>query len=195
MLRIPTPRLGILDLSRGRDTAMAAADRALLEPIFDCVTQSADDIPACDVLFIYCALNEDGAVVGAKVRLPKILSKSGAIIAVVASENSATAYEAAMKDPLGQTVISENLVLTLNRRGDAFGRFFHRLFTLMRDGKSMPVAWVKVAPQHPGQDQPENPDTIFVAAAGQVGFEKRKQDNGSASVSPLRSLFSRITGK
>lgn len=195
MHRILRPTLGILDLSQGHDAEIAAADRVVLEPIFDNVFHSVDETPTCDVLFVYCALKEDGAIVGSDVRLPKIISTSCAMIAVVARENSAMAYVAALKNDAGQVQISENLVLTLNRRGEAFGRFFHRLFTLMRDGKSMPVAWVKLAPQNPNREQPENPDAIFDAGAGQVYFEKRKNRDESASGSALRSIFERLIGK
>jgi hypothetical protein len=60
--------------------------------------------------------------------------------------------------------------MTLSRRGGAFPAFFARLFTDMKRGVSMPVAWIKLAPQGPVKEQENLPSTIFACEAGQIAF-------------------------
>src|SRR5262245_26489946 len=64
-----------------------------------------------------------------------------------------------------------NLIITNNRNGAAFGRFFRSLFQLMHTGVSMPMAWVQLAPQGPSQS-PDLPGMICLMGAGQVTFKK-----------------------
>jgi hypothetical protein len=61
-------------------------------------------------------------------------------------------------------------VMTLSRQGAAFPPFFAQLFTDMKRGVSMPVAWVKLAPQGPVKEQDKLPSTIFACEAGQMVF-------------------------
>jgi len=99
--------------------------------------------------------------------LREIIRDSGAAVVVVASPNSGESYNAAAKEkPYG----SANLVMTLDRKGDAFGRFFQKLFGEMKRGKSMPIAWVKLAPQGPHSVHTDVPDTIFLCELGQLAF-------------------------
>jgi hypothetical protein len=65
-----------------------------------------------------------------------------------------------------------DLVITLDRNGEAFGRFFKSLFELMLTGVSMPMAWVTLAPQGPDASN-DNPGMIFHAEAGGVMFTPR----------------------
>ena len=60
-----------------------------------------------------------------------------------------------------------NLVMTLDRKGELFTKFFKSLFGCMLGGKTMPEAWVELAPQNP-HIQHETPDTIFLAGAGSL---------------------------
>jgi hypothetical protein len=64
------------------------------------------------------------------------------------------------------------LVLTINRKGVAFATFFRRLFEDMSNGISMPDAWVKLAPQIPGHDSPDCPDSFFACEIGPVTLER-----------------------
>jgi hypothetical protein len=64
-------------------------------------------------------------------------------------------------------------VLTLRRKGTSFVSFFQRLFADMAKGVSMPVAWVRLAPQVPGHEHPDCPDTIFACEAGQIAFARK----------------------
>ena len=99
-----------------------------------------------------------------------------------------------------------NLVITFHRNGKDFARFFRSLFQLMWAGKSMPMAWVQLAPQIPGppprtlfeklrdllgslfrrsrtqakltrSPDDRGPGSIFLAERGQVGFAPRPQSN------------------
>lgn len=63
-----------------------------------------------------------------------------------------------------------NLVFIFDREGNAFGIFFHRLFTKMKEGTSMPVAWVQLAPQIPGMEHEEVPSSYCIFEVGQLAF-------------------------
>jgi len=63
-----------------------------------------------------------------------------------------------------------NLVMTISRKGELFGPFSHKLFSAMKQGTSMPIAWVKLAPQVPGKDHPDCPGALFSVEAGQIAF-------------------------
>lgn len=60
-----------------------------------------------------------------------------------------------------------NLVMTLDRKGELFVRFFTSLFGFMLKGMTMPEAWVELAPQNP-DGVPETPETIFSAGYGSL---------------------------
>jgi hypothetical protein len=165
---VRSPRLGVLNLMGNRASGLIGEDLEALTPLFGKAAQSTVGAPACDVLFVYARVQDSGVVDGSKGGLREIIRDSGAKIVVVATENTADAYIAgALKKPYG----SANLVMTLERRGTRFPTFFARLFKMMFAGETMPVAWVKLAPQIPGVDHEDTPGTIFAAEAGQVTFK------------------------
>jgi hypothetical protein len=86
---------------------------------------------------------------------------------IVASENPAERCIAAA-GPTGYG--QANLVVTFDRRGDVFASFYRRLFGEMTRGVSMPVAWVKLAPQVPGHGHPDCPVGLFACEVGQIAF-------------------------
>lgn len=59
-----------------------------------------------------------------------------------------------------------NLVITLQRNGETFPRFFRELFTRMKKGQTMPMAWVRIVPQGPSSKRDDCPGTIFLMEAG-----------------------------
>jgi hypothetical protein len=63
-----------------------------------------------------------------------------------------------------------NLVWTLDRKGGAFPRFFKELFTKMKAGRAMPMAWNAIAPQYGSAKHDDLPETICQLEAGQVRF-------------------------
>jgi len=90
---------------------------------------------------------------------------------VFASENPVENYVAAFPPKQRIGFVEPNLVLTLERKGENFVKFFGSLFGLMAKGRTMPMAWVKMAPQ--GGDSrrmQELPETIFEANLGQIKF-------------------------
>lgn len=165
---IKSPSIGFLDLSGGEFTELLREDKNALSPLFESPVESSSTPPKCNVLFLYFRLTEDGGIQGSNHRLRELVRDSGASVAVVATDNPGPHYKLATKKTgFGNA----NLVMTLNRKGHAFSRFFQQLFSLMKQGKSMPIAWVKLAPQIPGQEHPDCPDTFFVCEAGQVSFK------------------------
>jgi hypothetical protein len=62
-----------------------------------------------------------------------------------------------------------NLVITLDRKDENFARFYQSLFQMMFAGTSMPMAWVRLAPQL-GPQPPNLPEMWCQMGAGQVAF-------------------------
>src|SRR6185312_8575208 len=61
-----------------------------------------------------------------------------------------------------------NLVMTLGRKGGNFSGFLQRLLSRVAYGETMPVAWNQLAPQIPGSDHADAPESIFFAGRGAV---------------------------
>jgi len=164
---IDSPRFGMLNLKGDAAAPLMAEDAKALESVLGPPQQNTNTPPKCAVLFLYCDVEHDGRIRGSTKGLRELIRDSGAAVVVVASENEGDAYVAAGK----QTGYGRaNLVMTLQRNGSVFPSFFARLFTDMKRGVPMPVAWVKLAPQIPGHDHPDCPGTIFACEAGQVAF-------------------------
>lgn len=139
-------------------------------------------VPACDILFLYCNTDASGRVTGQTARLRDLIGASRACIAVVAS--NVPVEVVTLKGWLDRgSNPPVNLILTLNRNGKTFVRFFNDLFAHMRRGIPMPRAWVTIVPQQAPlpQDAPQRPPrddlpgTIVLMEAGQVTFAKRQQ--------------------
>ncbi len=167
---IPAPRFGLLDLSSGAATAIIAEDQAALSAVLGAPTVSTSTPPACDVLFIYGQLDHStGCFTGSELHFREILRRTGATVVVIASDHDPTQFRGdALKKRDGQP--AANWVLTISRRGDRFSRFFHELFSRMKAGTTMPVAWVALAPQIPHREQTDCPETIFLCEAGGIAF-------------------------
>jgi hypothetical protein len=161
------PRLGSLSLSPSAARLWANHDRRALSPLFAKVEESQTNAPACDVLLIYGELDEKGRFRNAKLGLREIIRDSGAKIVVVASENPASHYIAAGRRT-GYGLA--NLVMTLDRKGDALPTFLVRLFTEMQRGIPMPKAWAALAPQSKDASHAGLPDTIFACELGDVSL-------------------------
>ncbi len=166
---IVAPRFGILNLKGAEGEALAQTDALALQPVLGVPEKSTSIPPNCDVLFLYGDLQADGRIASTKMWLGEVVRASGASILVVAMENPGAAYNASKGPGYGRV----NLVMTLDRRGDLFARFFVGLFGDMMRGTPMPLAWVKLAPQLPGRAHNELPGTIFGCMAGPVAFRAR----------------------
>lgn len=167
VVTISAPKVGILDLGGQESKPLVASDSAFLAAIFGQVRTADFARLECDVLFLYAKLEADGAVVGSSLGLREIVRDSGAKVVVFGSANPRKPYVLAGKlKPYGRA----NLIMTLDRRGEAFERFFTALFSKMKAGTSMPIAWVQLSPQAPGSEQPDRPEAIFACEIGALVF-------------------------
>ena len=67
------------------------------------------------------------------------------------------------------------MVITMNRNGDGFARFFCDLFELMREGESFPMAWVTLAPQLGTPPNPRyDPFAALMTFGGKLVFPRSK---------------------
>jgi hypothetical protein len=177
---ISSPKIVFLNLSGASGEAIAARDQAEIGIVFRGNVETATvPVPSCDVLFLYCDFEPSSKIVGHEWSLRNLIRESKASVAVVASQvpHQIFANSEFHKSIGRDTNPRVNLVITGNRNGDAFGRFFKSLFELMWNGVSMPMAWVTLAPQ--GPQQPDDiPGTIFIPEAGQVVFGERRAWEG-----------------
>lgn len=167
--RIPNPIIGFVCVTPSQAPLMEA-DRAALGPLFHECRSSTTEITRCHVLFLYCHVQKDGSLPNIRMRVRDFIEASGAYIAVLASENDAEPCFAAVKP---KTDWPANIVLVLNRKGDRFALFFHRLFAAMIAGTSMLMAWVELAPQMPGHPHPDCPESILLPEAGHITLDGR----------------------
>jgi len=165
---IAEPELGILNLNGLSAEEMLGKDRDSIHSVFYSITESTGAAPKCDVLLLYATINPDGVLQGSEYSLRQIIAQSGAKIVIVASENSPEHYRAALNLP-GEG--HANLMLTIDRRGWIFFTFISRLFEIIATGISMPVAWVRLAPQRPGMDHEDCPSALFLCETGGVTFK------------------------
>jgi hypothetical protein len=165
-LPIANPVIGFLNHTGAVGDLLSQADQGVLSPLFKVVKTSDDLPPRCDVLFLYCTVNVEGPVSTPTIR--ELIKNAGAYVAVIASENSAEAY---IKSVGRRTDWSANITMVVNRKGDKFGLFFHRLFAEMFKGRSMLMVWSELAPQIPGTAHTDVPDSIMAAEAGHITFQ------------------------
>jgi hypothetical protein len=168
-LRIPNPRLGFLNLQAESGAEILSTDRRVMLSLFSASEVSDSAPPKCDVLFIYCTLDNDGRIAGSKVKVRDLITSAGAYIAVVASENSSDAYKNAL---MPRTGWSANVAMVLTRRGEKMAELFRSIFERMFRGQSMLIAWVEIAPQASGSQAPDAPGVFMVAEAGHVTFAR-----------------------
>lgn len=165
---VEDPTLGQFNLVGNDATELMVLDREVLAPLFvgDCQV-TTDAPPQCDVLLTYAHFENDGRISGTTLGWREIIRDSGSKVAIVATENDPDAYMEAVNDPgYGYA----NFVLTIERNGDHFVEFYRKLFAAMFDGKSMPVAWVELAPQIPDHDHADCPEGVFACELGQLIF-------------------------
>ena len=121
-------------------------------------------------LFLYCRVGPDGGLPGLTMRIRDFIKASGALVAVIASPNDGAHYKDALKPDNGWPA---NVVLVLDRRGPAFVSFFQKLFQAMKEGTSMLMAWVQLAPQMPGHEHLDCPVSFMQAGAGHLTLDGR----------------------
>ncbi|MEO6064607.1 MAG: hypothetical protein ABIP49_02340 [Lysobacterales bacterium] len=169
-LRLLDPRIGFLNLIGPSAAAVAERDRVALAPLFAFCETSEAKPPECEVLMIYAEIAINGRLGKHASGLRDIIRSSTASIVVLATENEPDNFIAALA-PTGYG--EANLVMTLDRKDPAFATFFAELFRLMHAGKSMPMAWVELAPQMPGMVHADCPDTIFSPEISHIVFVRK----------------------
>jgi hypothetical protein len=172
---IADPTIGFANLAGPHCETIVAQDHASIGGLFPGRCQvTAASIPECNILFLYCTLLPSGKVSGYETSLRDLIGTSRATAAVIASEVPADLLknEEFVKSLARGANAAVDLVITLDRNGETFGRFFKSLFELMLTGVSMPMAWVTLAPQGPDASN-DNPSMIFHAEAGGVMFTPR----------------------
>jgi hypothetical protein len=170
---IAEPRIAFLNLGGESCKAMIAEDQAEIGGLFHEKEVATAPVPTCDVLFVYCTLEPSGDVVGQESSLRDMIGKSGASVAVIASEvRSKILWDRQFQKSLNRgNNPPVNLVITADRKGQAFGHFFKSLFQLMWTGVPMPAAWATLTP--PTRQQWQNmPGSICLMEADRVVFGK-----------------------
>jgi hypothetical protein len=169
-VRIRHPKLGLLNLGGEEFAALLNEDRAAFGSLFDdVVISAAGSVPRCDVLFVYAQLQPDGSLSGgAQPTIRHAAADAHCAVVVSASNNPSDRVVAGSKLPGPKQA---SLVLTLDRNRDGFARFFKELFTLMKSGKTMPMAWVTIAPQSKSVMPQYIPETIFLPEGKFVVFK------------------------
>ena len=165
--QINRPSIGFLNLQGEAGSALVESDKSVLSSLFSTAAVSVTVPPRCEVLFLYCSLDEEGKILGSQATIRQLVECAGALVAVVASENPGEVY---VKSLGHRGTWRSNIALVMDRRGDKFARFFRQLFESMYAGKSMLLAWVELAPQIPGREHPDAPGTIMAAEAGHLTF-------------------------
>ena len=173
---IPKPKLGMWNLIGDAGAALLAQDQADLGPLFaNSVQVGTQSVPRCNVLFLYCALDASTRVAGQSFSMRDVIKAARAHIAVLAADIPTAVLSSR---EFGQSLSARNdwpanIVITLNRNGEHFGRFFKELFSQMQAGVTMPMAWVTLAPQGPVQRK-DIPGSICLMEAGHIAFGPKK---------------------
>lgn len=167
--RIHNPRLGFLNLQAESGAELLSTDQRVLLSLFSASEVSNRAPPKCDVLFIYCTLDNTGTIEGSRARARDLITSAGAYIAVLASENATEAYKNAL---MPKTEWYANVAMVLTRRGDKLAEFFRSIFERMFRGQSMLMAWLEIVPQAPGFQAPGAPGVFMAAEAGHVTFAR-----------------------
>jgi hypothetical protein len=169
---ISSPNLGIFNLLGEKGDALVAEDRAGLAALFNGFVESTGtNPPVCDVLLLYCLITPEGRINGTTDSLKEIILKSQASIVIIASPNSPEAYTAMYVGSPAEVGI--NLVTVLDRRGPRFVDFYKKLFSLMQQEKTMPCAWVELAPQYEdAKEHADCPSQVLRCYAGHIVFAK-----------------------
>ena len=163
---IPRPVIGFYCADPSHSADMQA-DRVALAPLFDQVREGSRDVPVCNVLCVYARIQADGGLENLPMRLRDLIKSAEAQVAILASDNDPKILARAVQPENGWNA---NIVLTIARKGEAFPAFFAKLFQAMREGKSMLMAWVELAPHGPSAGHAEGPDTMMLAEAGHIAF-------------------------
>jgi hypothetical protein len=122
-----------------------------------------------DIVHVLASVSADGKVGETEITGSELIEQSalsGTKLLWMAGNSDPQSYIKGFK-PNG---IRQNVVMTIDRRGDCLPKFIESLLGEMQSGSSMPVAWNKLAPQIPGEEHSDAPVSIFYAGLGQIRF-------------------------
>lgn len=112
-----------------------------------------------DVVHVFCEVSPAGYIAGGPTSGADLVQScvdEDISLLWIASDNPAEGYISGFPAPKG----GMNMIMTLKRRGPSFTRFLDELLSRMAHGESMSSAWQALAPQIPGRDHPNTPETI-----------------------------------
>ncbi len=162
------------------DETLFAADREIYQSHFSDITEhqaeSVSDFfefirgKTFDIVHLFAEVKPDGTIQDVfGYQFLENLSQAETKLVLFASDNSGDNYIKFSPKDKWENIKPMNIVMTLERKGDLFPKFFKSLFGFMALGDTMPQAWVKLAPQNPHLNH-NTPETIFSAGFGAVKF-------------------------
>ncbi len=175
---VKNPRCLIATIG-GQDNTFVADDRRIYEGLFgDVETFEAESLSAfreflsttsIDILHLFANITDDRRIEGASgPEFFKNISEANVKIFILASENPGDDLIPFCSEAVNAGAAPMNLVMTLDRKGDSFGRFFKSLFGhMVSGGKTMPQAWVELSPQGTTSEI-DAPETVFSAGFGSL---------------------------
>lgn len=143
--------LGLANFLGPGANTLLHSDCQTLAPLFGANLIGTDaSVPRCTVLFTYCNLDPTGTLSGTTLGVTDLAASSGAQLVILASPNAPeTVVNPTFVHALAGKNVPAPLVITFDRRGEAFSKFFLDLFLRMKAGARMFRAWVDIAPQEP----------------------------------------------
>lgn len=160
------------------DHALLTRDRQIYEHYFtDVEIYESGDVAGfyeflnettVDILHLFADVSSDHTIQHESgISFFERLSQANVKIFILASENEVDNLIPFCSQAANAGIAHMNIVMTLDRKGGLYGRFFKSLFGRMVNGKTMPQAWVELAPQNPNTIH-EAPEMVFSAGYGSL---------------------------
>lgn len=160
--------VGFINLAGEHMDKMLLDDALEMSRLFRNIALARKEIPQCAILFVYANIEADGSLKNYNQKnVRQLAQESNSSIIILAAPNEAERIKKAAS--LDGPKIA-NIVFTIDRKNDAFIKFFKSLFQNMRDGKEMLSSWVALAPQGPQSSSSSAPVTLLFAEAGKLAF-------------------------
>jgi hypothetical protein len=176
---VKNPKILLASVGAGNET-LFATDREMYQSHFSDITEhqaaSVSDFfdfirgKTFDIVHLFAEVKPNGTIQDVSgYEFLGNLSQAETKLVIFATDNSGDKYIAFFPQAKDKSIKPMNAVMTLDRKGDLFPKFFKSLFGFMASGDTMPQAWVKLAPQNPNIEH-NAPETIFSAGFGSVKF-------------------------
>jgi hypothetical protein len=164
------------------DETFFAADREIYKSYFSDITEhkaaTVSDFfdfiggKTFDIVHLFAEIKTNGTIEDVSGQeILENLSQAQTKVVLFASGNSGDSYIAFYPKRGAENINPMNAVMTLDRKGDLFPKFFKSIFGFMVSGDTMPQAWVKLAPQNSNIEH-DAPETIFSAGFGAIKFSR-----------------------